>query len=219
MINGNLIKLGGIMSFVIDSVNKVISAPTAMVNEFKKTWNSLGWKSHPLGDQIYVNPHATEVDPSLGYEQGVIAKGFEIVTNLWSNHGYHGTSLKALGDQVEKGRFDNRGTKLYFADEKTAAQYAHVKGRGEGVIVEVSSKGPSVMNELLGNVSKGAYRYFPAGNEVTIQRVYKVRTSPQEEPSVADLQARKRYDDDANASNAKRLWRATNAAFKVVSGP
>ncbi|HSX11905.1 MAG TPA: hypothetical protein VLF61_00240 [Rhabdochlamydiaceae bacterium] len=110
----------------------------------------------------------------------------EVVTGVTT--GYHGTTTKALGDQLKKGKFEDRGKKIYFAELETAVRYAAQKSsldKSDAIVVKVYSEQRSKINKLLPSemeghgvsIGLGAYSYLvPEENPVYIQEVYQQET-------------------------------------------
>src|SRR5207253_6491405 len=83
--------------------------------------------------------------------------------------GYHGTTSGRIAGQLEEGKFDNLGKRIYFADEATATRYAIRAAKKDGadpIVLKIYSKNKPEANEITGGGwsglgGLGAYQYFP----------------------------------------------------------
>lgn len=96
---------------------------------------------------------------------------------LFKRAQFHGTSEKLIGDQIEKGAFDNLGKPIYFDSKETAVRYAQIKAGDESnpILLKISSKIKPKMNDWL-KKELGLYSFFPADPDkpVVIQEAYLV---------------------------------------------
>lgn len=96
---------------------------------------------------------------------------------------FHGTTKEALGEQLTRREFNDRGGRVYFASKETAVSYAAQKAKSEKgtpVVVEVVSNQKALDNDStpdgMGR-GLGAYSYYPTKESaVKIVRVYDVST-------------------------------------------
>lgn len=73
---------------------------------------------------------------------------------------YHGTCKEKMGDQIEKGVFENRGRKIYGDTMETALTYA--TQRGTPIVLEITSDQKVKHNEIATDGGWGwGLGYFP----------------------------------------------------------
>lgn len=99
--------------------------------------------------------------------------------------GYHGTTEGQIESQLEDGKFENIGKRIYVADKETATSYALKRAERDGtapIVLKIYSRNKAEMNEISTSSSwsgmggLGLYRYFPPSDsqEVYIEKAYKV---------------------------------------------
>ncbi len=131
-----------------------------MINTFFHFFNRN--TANPTIKKIYQNPESGIIDLFKRYR------------------GYHGTLLESVGDeQIQHGKFDQRGNRIYVDGFDTAKRYA-AKGWSDKtpVIVKISSETKPLWNEMTFDEytcsGLGAYQYFPPNAQVRIDAVYVV---------------------------------------------
>lgn len=102
-----------------------------------------------------------------------------------STTGYHGTSTKALGEQLKKRQFENRSKKIYFGTLEEAVHYAakrSLSDKSQPLVLKIYSEQAPKGNELLPSqleghgvsIGLGDYSYLSTeNNPVYIQKAYK----------------------------------------------
>lgn len=94
------------------------------------------------------------------------------------NGGLHGTNLERLGSQIQEGQFENKGKKIYFANQTTAEFYARntriCEKEGTPIVVQIASDQHPKLNDYR-NSDLGAYEYFEPKSKVEILRAWKLK--------------------------------------------
>ena len=100
--------------------------------------------------------------------------------------GYHGTSMKALGNQLETGEFEDKGKKIYVGTLAEAVHYAAKKSSLDGsrpIVLKVYSDQKAIDNDFSMeghgvSVGLGAFSYLLAENgKVYIQEAFETQSS------------------------------------------
>jgi len=199
-----------------------------MSTAFTKEWESTGWKKDPRGTLLYEQketPSTEEKCKRLFLEQDYFPSCDDTSP---PSQGYHGTSIKALGEeQLKDGKLENRNQRIYVDTTKTAKSYAEKKANIDGstpIIMELASFNRLKTNNCFTDDPKdpdyglGLYSYIPPGKdqEVYIKRIWEVRKAPPA-PSSEDKKAIEEYNRRANANRLTRFKMSTEAAFKAVN--
>jgi hypothetical protein len=201
-------------------MSSLVNAFNIMSGAFKAQWNSTSQKTQPLGKQIYQRPHPLSKEEKC-FLLFLKAEGVDspdsFVDKAPRIRGFHGTSLEALSNQLQNGKFDNQNRRIYFASVDTAVDYAHFKEScGEhGIIVELSSDCHSQLNDFI-NEDLGFYCFIPPGKdqEVFIERAWEVRSLP-----LGYSPFNLALSKAAYLPQHKRLWLSVRAAFDAVASP
>lgn len=171
------------MSFIFNAYNEVKQSLNTMAYTFNKEWEKIdNWMVHPLKEPIFVkqlpvSKEAPECDP---FDDIMTIQTMKKVEHVYpSKVSFHGTSLSKIRDQIKKGEFENRNSRIYFGSIQTAYQYASM--HEDGVILEIGSDEEYKMNsfEEMMNSRKGNYSYFPPESQqkapVQILKVYPIK--------------------------------------------
>jgi len=112
-------------------------------------------------------------------------KGRSLFDFFKTTVGYHGTTEGKMGTQIEEGKFENAGRRIYVADKETATAYALKRAQSDGttpLVLKIYSVAKPIMNESTaggwsGIGGLGMYQYFAPGEDqaVFIEKAYEVK--------------------------------------------
>lgn len=205
------------MSFILNVYNGVKNSLNTMTNTFNNEWEKRdNWMVHPLKEPIFVkqlpvSKEAPECDP---FDDIMTIQTMKKVEHVYpSKVSFHGTSLSKINEQIKKGEFENRNSRIYFGSLPTAYRYASMYK--DGVIVEIGSDEEYKMNsyEEMMNDNKGTHCYFPPEAQqkapVQILKVYPIKTPKNEHELMFP-------SPEANMSDLSKVVQCSKSAIQAV---